>query len=543
MFITQIRGSRIPDVRVIRQRKSTTFLIAPTDKFSTQTLPEKSERIRWTSLLLPLIAGLLSLVPPTVIGTGTSALLYQSLEHWARGQSTPFTALHAHWLWIPYAIAFVTGGNIFAALLIFKALLVAGSVWLFFQTARRTLSTERAYWAAALLAFNVTVLYLSHTFGTQLVTMFTAIWLLYLFTSPVKRNHSIAALLFGLSLSIGFWPFILLIAILTVGLNYHHTLYTPRSKHTFILFGLVLIGAGSWLLLQMFYFGTHNLWSAINPKFYPPREINLILQGIIVAVFSINVLLPASIRRKRGTLARDYQSAFLILVVFFLLNTFSREAMLADAMILLPCIILVALDKVTSIKTIGIVYLTLNLALFFFIPSFSNDPEIAMASARRIHSHDKVSWGYYSNFDLFSYPKLLEQQAGEEEVQTLLAKVRLDSTLVLINPGTDYWFDAATLGAEFPNAHFGWFYGNPVNLVRINGEKDTAFILQPKYLPYVAGLFDKSFARTFIDSALPPGVPLHESDRFQYIDTRANEPGKKNLIDRLIYLQYQSFHH
>ncbi|HWF44092.1 MAG TPA: glycosyltransferase family 39 protein [Candidatus Kapabacteria bacterium] len=518
-------------------------MIAPTNKPSAEILPQKSERISWASLVLPLVAGLLSLVPPTIVGTGTSALLYQSLEHWTRGQPGAFTALHAHWLWIPYAITFATGGNVFAALLIFKALLVAGSVWLFFQTARRTLSTEHAYWAAALLAFNVTVLYLSHTFGTQLVTMFMAIWLLYLFTSPVKRNHSIAALLFGLSLSIGFWPFILLIAILTVGLNYHHTLYTPRSKRTFILFGLILIGASSWLLLQIFYFGTHDLWHAINPTFYKPREINLILQGIIIAVFSINLLLPASFRRKRGTLARDYQSAFLILGVFFLLNTFSREEMLADAMILLPCLILVALDKATSIKTIGVVYLALNLALFLFIPSFSNNPEIAMASARRIHSNDKVSWGYYSNFDLFSYPKLMEQQAGEEEVRTLLATVRLDSTLVLINPGTDYWFDAATLGSEFPNAHFGWFYGNPINLARINGEKDTAFVRPPNYMPYIAGLFDKSFARTFVDSALPPGVPLHESDRFQYIDTRANEPGKKNLIDRLIYLQYQSFHH
>ena len=507
---------------------------------------------------LPLLAGILSLIPPTIIGTGSSGLVYQSLYHWIQGSPDPFAVLHIHWLWIPRVLAFVTDGDAFAALLIFKAILIVLTIFLFFRIAVRTFDTTRgngrphAYWAAALLTFNVTVLYLSHTFGTELMTLFMAVWLLYLFTSPNPKNHQVAAILFGLSLSIGFWPFILLIAVFTVGLNYHHTIYTPRSKRTYQLIGLILIGAASWLMLQIFYFGTSNVWAAINPKFYRPREANLILQGVIIALFSVNLLFAAVFIRKRGTLAREYQSAFIILGIFFLLNTFSREQMLADTTILLPCIILVMLDRLpfkgsrigtARISFFGISYLVLNVVLFFLIPSFTNDPQIALSVTRRTKASEDISWHYYDNFDLFSYPKLIEKQSGEDEAHKLLSGVRLDSTLVLINPGTDYWFDAGTLGAEFPNSKFGWFYGNPINMVRLNGLKDTAFIRPAAATPYLSGLFDKTFAHQFIDSVLPSGIPLRESERFQYIDTRGNESGRRALIDRLIYWQYQGFHH
>ena len=519
-------------------------MIAQTTVASTQASPVKPRHKGLLSFVLPLVAGLLSLIPSTIVDTGSSALLYQSLERWIAGSPDTFTVLHIHWMWIPRVLAFVTGGDVFAALLIFKALLVALTVFLFFQTALRTFDTTRAYWAVAMLAFNVTVLYLSHTFSTELVTLFIAVWLLYLFTSPNPRNHNLAALLFGLSLSIGFWSFILLIAIFTVGLNYHHTIYTLRAKRTYALLGLVLIGAASWLLLQIFYFGASHVWPEINPQFYRPREINLILQGVLIALFSINVLFAAIFGRRKGSaLAREYQSAFIILGAFFLTNTFSREEMLADAMILLPCIILVALDRIASIKYVAVSYLVVNLGLFLFLPSFTNGPEIAMAIARRTKPSEDISWHYYGNFDMLSYPKLLEQNAGEQEVKKLLVGVRLDSTLVLVNSGTDYWFDAGTLGGEFPNAKFGWLYGTPINIVRINGLKDTGFIRPSAAAPYLSGLFDKSFAHRFIDSVLPPGIPLRESERFQYIDTRRNEAGRKALIDRLIYLQYQSLHH
>ena len=125
----------------------------------------------------------------------------------------------------------------------------------------------------------------------------------------------------------------------------------------------------------------------------------------------------------------------------------------------------------------------------------------------------------------------------------MLFRSRLDSTLVLINAGTDMWFDGATLAAMIPGKKFGWFYGRPSNRVRINGLTDTAFIQPPKEMPYLAGLFEKSFARKLIDSVLPPNTPLRESERFQYIDCRGNEAARQALIDRLIYLQYQGYHH
>jgi hypothetical protein len=181
--------------------------------------------------------------------------------------------------------------------------------------------------------------------------------------------------------------------------------------------------------------------------------------------------------------------------------------------------------------------------LFLLLPVFSPDPELAMPIARQTETSSDVSMHYYASADLFSYAKLREQSSGEEEARSLLAHARLDSTLVLVTPGTDYWFDAATLGAIYPGAKFGWFYGNPINMVRVNGLLDTAFIRPPSNMPYLAGLFEKSYAKRFIDSVLPPGVPIRESARFQYIDTRGNTDARKALIDRLIFLQYQGFRH
>jgi len=402
---------------------------------------------------------------------------------------------------------------------------------------------QRAIIGAAMLMLNVTMLYLSHTFGSQLLTLFVVVWLLYLFTSAEPRNHRIAALLLGLSLSIGFWPFVLLIAIFTVGLNLHHTIYTPRSKQTFILFGLILLGAASYLVLEIFYFGASHLWGALVPTFYPPRGISLIAQGLIIAVFSINVLLWLLVRRKSGKISRDFQSVMLITVVFFLINLFSREDLLHDVAVIVPCLVLIALDKIESIKRFAIIYLAINVGIFFLMPSFQTDPEIASAKMRRVTSDDEISFSYYRSSDLFSYQQLLEQKTGEEEARELLASQRLDSTIILITPGTDTWFDAGTLGTEFPNAKFGWFYGTPVNMVRMNGLIDTTFIRPSASTPYLSGLFEKSYARKFIDSTLPASAKLHESERFQYIDCRGSEESRKALIDEVIALQYQGFHH
>ena len=487
-------------------------------------------------------AGLLTLIPPAIIGMGSSALAVQSLEHWMHSTPDAFEALHVHWLWVPRVIALITG-NAFAALVAFRAIVVALSVFLFLLTAQQLFDERRAMIGGAMLVLNITLLYLSHTFGTQLLTLLAANALLYLFTSPDSRDHRLGALIFGLSLSIGFWSFILLIALLTVGLNLHHTIYTPRAKQTYVLFGLVLVGAAAYLLLEVFYFGTAHLWSAINPRFFPPRGISLIAQGLIIAVFSINVLFAVIFRRKPGGIAREFQSAFLILGVFFITNLFSREEMLQDMVIILPCLVLVALDRFGQIGRMGLIYSVANLGLFFALPSYQADPQLALPGPRRTASNDQVAFSYYKTFDLFSYRALREEQRGEVEVQALLSTERLDSTLVLMNSSTDTWFDAGTLGAEFPEANFGWFYGQPINLVRIDGLKDTAFIRPQPATPYLAGLFEKSFARQFIDSTMPRNVPVQETEHFQFIDCRGNDSARQALIDRLIYLQYQGFHH
>jgi hypothetical protein len=505
-------------------------------------LPEVDTKF---SLWLPAIAvaaGLLTLIPPAIIGTGTSALAVQSLEHWMHSTPDTFEALHVHWLWAPRVIAFITG-NAFAALVAFRAIVIALSVFLLLLTAQRLFDDRRAMIGGAMLALNITILYLSHTFGTQLLTLLAANALLYLFTSPTPRDHRLGALIFGLSLSIGFWPFILLIAILTVGLNLHHTLYTPRAKQTYILFGLIVIGAAAYLLLELFYFGGAHLWAAMNPRFFLPRGISLIAQGLIIAVFSINLLFAVIFRRKPGGIAREFQSAFLILGIFFITNLFGREEMLQDVAILLPCLILVALDRIERIGTIGLIIIVVNLGLFLFLPSFQANSELALPIPRRVSSQDEIAFSYYKTFDLFSYRELREEQRGEVEVQALLSTERLDSTLVLINSSTDTWFDAATLGAEFPQANFGWFYGQPINLVRIDGLKDTAFIRSPPTTPYLSGLFEKSFARQFIDSTMPRNVPVQETEHFQFIDCRGNDSARHALIDRLTYLQYAGFHH
>ncbi len=491
---------------------------------------------------IALVAGLLTLIPPSVIGTGSSALTLQSLEHWMMSAPDAFEALHVHWLWIPRVIAFITG-DAFAALVIFRVIVVAFAVYFFLLTARRMFDERRAIIGAAMLVLNVTILSLAHTFDTQLLTLLAATTLLYLFTSPNPQHHKLTALLFGLSLFIGFWPFVLLISVVTVGLNLHHTMYGPRSKQTFVLFGLALIGMASYLLLEIFYFGTAHVWSAMIPKFFPPHGISLIAQGIIVAIVASNVLLASIFRHKAGGVGRDFQSAFVILGVFFLTNTFSRDEMLHDAAILVPCLILVTMDKFDGVGRIGLIYCAVNLGLFFFLPAFQINSEIAMPEPRRTQSNDAISFSYYGASNLFSYAQLREESAGENEARELLSQERLDSTLILINPSTDTWLDAATLGAQFPKYDFGWYFGQPVNMVRINGLQDTAFIRPPSSMPYLSGLFEKQFARTFIDHALPPSTPLKESQRFQFIDCRGNDAARKALIDQLIALQYQGFHH
>ncbi len=509
---------------------------------TTKHSPELNTKFSLRLAAIAAGAGLLTLIPPALIGTGSSALAVQSLEHWMHSTPDAFEALHVHWLWAPRVIAFITG-NAFSALVAFRAIVVALAVFLFMLTAQRLFDERRAMIGGAMLVLNVTLLYLAHTFGSQLMTLLATNAMLYLFTSPTPRDHRLGALIFGLSLSIGFWPFILLLAILTVGLNLHHTTYTPRAKQTYTLFGLVLIGAAAYLLLEVFYFGTAHLWAAINPRFFAPRGVSLIAQGLIIAVFSINVLFAVAFRRKPGGIAREFQSAFLILGVFFITNLFSREEMLQDVVIILPCLILVFLDRMGHIGRMGLIYSAINLGLFLFLPSFITNSELALTFSRRVSSQDAIAFSYYKTFDLFSYHALRQEQLGEVEAQALLSTERLDSTLVLINSSTDTWFDAGTLGAEFPQAHFGWYYGQPINVARIDGQKDTGFIQPTPAMPYLSGLFEKTFARTFIDSTLPRNVPLQETDHFQFIDCRGNDSARRALIDRLIYLQYQGFHH
>lgn len=486
-------------------------------------------------------AGLLTLLPPWAIGSGSSALAFQSLEHWMRSTPDSFEALHIHWLWVPRVIAFVTG-DAFSALVLFRILIVAAAILLFTLAARRLFDERRAMIGAAMLFFNVTLLFLFHTFSSQLLTLFLACALLYLFTSSDARDHRLGALLFGLSLAIGFWPFILSISILTFAFNIHHTRYTLRSKETYLFFGIILVGAASYLFLEIFYFGTSHLWEAINPAYYAPRGVNRILEGIIIAVFSINALLTLGFWKKAGGIGREFQPAFLILGLFFIANTFSRDAMLHDAAIILPCLILVALDKVKQFALFSGIYFAVNLGLFVLLPSFEANPQLALANSRRTTSQDAIAFSYYETFDLFSYAQAREMATGEEEARNLLSGQPRDSTLVLLNASTDTWLDAGTLGAEFPTAHFGWYYGRPLNVVRLNGVTDTIFFKLGPAVPNLCGLFEKSFAREFIDSTLPPSIPIRESEHFQYIDCRGNEAAKRALIDQLFYLQYQGVH-
>jgi len=497
---------------------------------------------RFLSAGIAIAAGLLTLIPPFAIGTGSSALTLQSLEHWVSGGPDTFEALHIHWLWIPRVIAFITQ-DAFSALVVFRALVVGFSIFFFFKTALRLFDERRALIGAAMLLLNVTILFLLHSFDTQLITLLAASALLYLFTSPNPQHHKLGAIIFGLSLAIGFWPFILLISVVTVGLNLHHSAYGPRSKQTFVLFGLMLLAASSYLLLEIFYFGWAQVWSAMNPKFFTPREISLIAQGIIIAVFSTNVLLLTIFRRKPGGIGREFQSAFVILGVFFLTNTFSHDEMLHDVVIIVPCLILVFIDKIKFLGRIGLIYCAVNFGLFIFLPAFQIDPEYSLANSRRVKSTDDISFSYYGAVDFFSFSKIVNENSAENESRELLSHVRLDSTLVLINSSTDTWLDGATLGAEFPNAKFGWFYGQPINLVRINGLNETSYIRPSLATPYISGFFEKAFARKFLDGSLAPGTPIHESQRFQFIDCRGNDAERRALIDQLIFLQYQGFHH
>jgi hypothetical protein len=199
------------------------------------------------ALLAPgiaIVAGLLTLIPPFAIGTGSSALTLQSLEHWMLGSPDTFEALHIHWLWIPRLIAFVTQ-DAFSALIIFRAVVVALSVFFFFKTALRLFDQRRAMIGSAMLVLNVTILFLLHTFDTQLLTLLAASALLYLFTSQNPQYHKLGAIIFGLSLSIGFWPFILLISVVTVGLNLHHSVYELcilyYSRHLLFRLGACLV--------------------------------------------------------------------------------------------------------------------------------------------------------------------------------------------------------------------------------------------------------------------------------------------------------------
>jgi len=493
----------------------------------------------WT---ISIAAGLFTLIPPSIIGVSSSALAVQSIEHWMSGPADSYAALHIHWFWIPRLLAFLTG-DAFSALVIFRALLVAFSSFFFLKTLDRLFDRTRAIIGIVMLLCNVIVLYFLHTFALQLITLAFAAVLLYLFTSARPLHHRIGAVLFGLSLSAGFWPFVLLISVVTVALNLHHRTYTPRSKKTFGLLGLVLLGVASYVTIEIFYFGTAHLWNAINPYTFPVRWTSLIAEGIILALFSSNALLAAIFGRKHGTLGRDFQATLVILGVFFVLNTFSREDMLHDATILVPCLIIMALDRFEKIYRFATIYLVINIGAFLLLPAFRLEPEYAIANARRTKPNDKIAFSYYESQDLLSLGKILDQNSMEEEARQLLSKQRLDSTLVLINPTTDEWLDAATLGAEFPNAKFGWFYGYPINIVRINGLEDTAFIRPPASTPYLSGLFERSFARTSLDSALAPGTPVQESEHFQYIDTRGNDARRRSLIDQLIFLQYEAKHH
>src|SRR5438128_1183101 len=106
------------------------------------------QKLRLSLIVIAVGAGLLTLIQPWVIGTGSSALTLQSLEHWIASTPDSFTALHIHWLWIPRLIAFVTG-DAFTALVVFRALIVAVSVYLFVLTARRLFDERRAWIAAA----------------------------------------------------------------------------------------------------------------------------------------------------------------------------------------------------------------------------------------------------------------------------------------------------------------------------------------------------------------------------------------------------------
>jgi len=502
----------------------------------TQTSPQKSH--------LPLIGialagALLSLIPPSIIGLGSSALTLQSLEHLMSSTPDSFEALHIHWLWVPRLIAYVTG-DAFSALVIFRMIVVGLTVYLFEKTCIRFFDDRRAMFGCAMLALNATVLSVTHTFALPLLSMLAAVSILYLFTSENPNNHKIAALLLGLTLSVGFWPFVLMLAVFTVGLNIHHATYTARSRQTYVLFGLILVGAASWLLLEILYFGAAHLWQAINPTFFKPRGVSLIAQGAIIAIVSANLLFVA-FRPKPG-IGSEFHSALLVLVIFFALNLFGREEMLHDAMIFVPCTIIVALDRIPWITRFAPVYLAVNLGLFFLLPSFVNDPELPLASRRRAKSDDVTAFAYYRTFDIFSHAQLREEKRGEEEARELLASEHLDSTMVLINSSTDTWFDAGTLGALFPHGHFAWYYGYPTDVARINGLKDTSFLKPTAANPYGAGLFSKEFARTYLDSMLPPNTPIHETERLQFIDTRSNDQLRVALINRLIYLQHQSFH-
>lgn len=486
----------------------------------------------------------MSLLPPWLIGTGESALTAQAIQHWIHGAPDRFVWLHAHWLWMPYVIALMTQKPLMA-LTIFRAIMIGFTACCFAKTIERIGHGDRAttILGVALLLANVTVVYMLHAYATPLVTLFVAVILLYLLTSEKTANHRIAALIFGLSLSIGFWPFVLLLGIVTVGLNLHHETYTLRSKDTLFLFLFAAAGAASYLLLEIFLFGTSRLGEVLFSKTDPPREISLIAQGIVIAIWSANTLLVWLFKRGGTGLVREFQSAFVILLAFFLLNIFSREDMLHATMILVACLIVIAADKSEGKPILLGTSLIASLAFFFLLPPIVPDAQIALAPKARTKSSSDISLRYYGSANMFSFAKLLEESGGETEIRDLLRTQPLDSTLVLVMPGTDYWFDAGTLAVMYPNATFGWYYGNPINRVKINGLEDTTFIRPPAERPYLAAIFEKKFAHAFIDSAMPPSAIIRESERFQFLSTRNDPEARRMLIDRLIELQYHSHHH
>jgi hypothetical protein len=110
------------------------------------------------SLLLGLVAAAISLLPPWIIGTGDSALTVQAIQHWSHGAPNRYVWLHAHWLWMPYAIALITQKPMMA-LMIFRAILLGFTACFFAKTIERVGRGDRAttLFILAIFLANLTV--------------------------------------------------------------------------------------------------------------------------------------------------------------------------------------------------------------------------------------------------------------------------------------------------------------------------------------------------------------------------------------------------